>query len=727
MKKFILSFLLLTVSLFGENQNPQFYEPNTSQAQAGTLGFPYIMTPRRVAAYVTAHGGSGLTAIAPYSTLSNNTGASAIPVAAQSLILGTPGYSDTGIAAQFTGSISGYYQHIIQNTSAGTSASANFIVSNNLGTATTNYGEYGINSSTFTGTGSFNLPGAVYLDSASGDLVLGTLSSKGIHFVINGATTDALLINTSGNLISTGTLTLGSGSSVAGAWAAAQGTATTAPTSSVGFMAPTSVTTKFMMTLPGAPVTGFLFNTGTSDPSTLSFVAANGTGNVLLSSGTAAIASGKTLTVSNSVTLSGTDGSTISFGTGGTPAYIGTANSWAAGVKQTFSPNGTTAGFNVGSVSGDPGTPANGDLWYDSTGNLLRARINGATVSLNASGGSWSATSTNVQTQTALGATTASGYTLTNTTAAAAGVQQVSPASLWVGQGWKTTATAASQTVGFQVYVLPVQGTTNPTGEWHLQQSINGGAYADVMTITSGGTLTTTGVITAGSSFSTNSITGGFAAGNNDGFKWNSKSYLKSPSDGSITLFKADGTTPGGIGAPVSGLINRFRSNSSVSAQTPAATTRTYVTGSDIGAITAGDIVVGTMIFWEIDITKTAAGTASAIFDIAFGTAGSTADTAQVSFTKPAGAAQIDHCLVKIGATVKTNSASGVVIGDFTMMADGTNVAGGFLGAAKFVSSLTTTSGTFNTTTPTHVGICVTAGASDAWTINSCKVWSLNL
>ncbi len=53
-------------------------------------------------------------------------------------------------------------------------------------------------------------------------------------------------------------------------------------------------------------------------------------------------------------------------------------------VRQTFNPGATVAGLNVGSVAVDPSTPINGDLWYDSTGNLLRARINGATVSLGA-------------------------------------------------------------------------------------------------------------------------------------------------------------------------------------------------------------------------------------------------------------------------------------------------------------------------------------------------------
>lgn len=62
------------------------------------------------------------------------------------------------------------------------------------------------------------------------------------------------------------------------------------------------------------------------------------------------------------------------------------------GVKQTFNPNGTTAGLNVGSQAGDPGTPADGDVWYDSTANELTGRINGANVALGAGGGGASIT-----------------------------------------------------------------------------------------------------------------------------------------------------------------------------------------------------------------------------------------------------------------------------------------------------------------------------------------------
>lgn len=88
-------------------------------------------------------------------------------------------------------------------------------------------------------------------------------------------------LDASGNISTPGSVTTGAGGAIGGYVAMGQGTATTAPTSSVGFQAPTSVTTKFMMTLPAAPVTGFLLSTGASDPSTVTFVPPTGSGNVV--------------------------------------------------------------------------------------------------------------------------------------------------------------------------------------------------------------------------------------------------------------------------------------------------------------------------------------------------------------------------------------------------------------------------------------------------------------
>jgi hypothetical protein len=42
------------------------------------------------------------------------------------------------------------------------------------------------------------------------------------------------------------------------------------------------------------------------------------------------------------------------------------SNAWADGVKQTFNPDGTNAGINVGSQAGNPSAHASGDLWYNS-------------------------------------------------------------------------------------------------------------------------------------------------------------------------------------------------------------------------------------------------------------------------------------------------------------------------------------------------------------------------
>ena len=137
-----------------------------------------------------------------YSFIGNNTSSSAALSSLQSLILGTPGFSDTGIASQITtfGSTS-YFQSILQNPSSTSAASTDFIVANNNATATTYYGDFGINSSGFTGSGSLQLANATYLYSQSGDLVLGTNTSNAIHMVVNNGATDAMTISAAGGII----------------------------------------------------------------------------------------------------------------------------------------------------------------------------------------------------------------------------------------------------------------------------------------------------------------------------------------------------------------------------------------------------------------------------------------------------------------------------------------------------------------------------------------------
>ncbi len=119
-------------------------------------------------------------------------------VKATSLTVGALGYTDTGILMSLAGSSNSYQQAIIRNTNSGNTASADVIVSNNNGTATTYYGNFGINSSAFSGAGSLNLPNATYLYAANGDLVIGTATSNLVRFVVNSGATDAASISTAG-------------------------------------------------------------------------------------------------------------------------------------------------------------------------------------------------------------------------------------------------------------------------------------------------------------------------------------------------------------------------------------------------------------------------------------------------------------------------------------------------------------------------------------------------
>lgn len=98
-----------------------------------------------------------------------------------------------------------------------------------------------------------------------------------------------------------------------------------------------------------------------------------------------------------------------------------------------------------------------------------------------------------------LGTTIVGALQLTNSTAASVGAQQNSPALLLAGNGWKTTATAASQPISAGFYLKPVQGSTAPTAQMRWVYSINGAAFTDIGPyFTTGGNLTVDGTTTFG-------------------------------------------------------------------------------------------------------------------------------------------------------------------------------------------------------------------------------------
>lgn len=163
----------------------------TGSSGASTLGSNVLNIPNYTLAGLG--GVSTATAAATYLTIAN-------PAYTGSLTTGTLGYSDTGILGAVQSSTNSYNQFIIQNTNIGATASSDFVVNNNNSTATTFYGDFGMNGSGWGGSGAFNTANNVYLTSTTVDLAIGTMTSNAIHFVVNNGVTDAMTISSAGAL-----------------------------------------------------------------------------------------------------------------------------------------------------------------------------------------------------------------------------------------------------------------------------------------------------------------------------------------------------------------------------------------------------------------------------------------------------------------------------------------------------------------------------------------------
>lgn len=76
---------------------------------------------------------------------------------------------------------------------------------------------------------------------------------------------------------------------------------------------------------------------------------------------------------------------------------------WPDGVKQTFNPSSTTAGLNVGGVSGSPSSLADGDIWLDTSGTpAIKFRANNTTSTLGSGSSTWGSVGGTLSDQTDL-------------------------------------------------------------------------------------------------------------------------------------------------------------------------------------------------------------------------------------------------------------------------------------------------------------------------------------
>jgi hypothetical protein len=148
--------------------------------------------------------------------------------------------------------------------------------------------------------------------------------------------------------------------------------------------------------------------------------------------------------------------------------------------------------------------------------------------------------------------------------------------------------------------------------------------------------------------------------------------------------------------------------NFSASSQTFTAATRTYVAGSALRV--PGVLQPGSVFKWKFNLTKDANGTAASTIDIAVGTTGTTADTARVSFTKPAGTAVADEGWIEILCIVRSVGTSGVLVGEFQMTHN--LAATGHLQIPEATVS-TVSAGFDNSAANLFVGVCLTSGTAD--------------
>jgi hypothetical protein len=193
------SALFIPVSKFGERTGGASGSSTTTLQQAyDNSTSPEILTDATRGALTLKAGVSDTNSVFESANLAGNV---TLKINGDGdLSIGALTFTPAGEIITVADTHTSYLQQILQNKSNGVDASTDLVVTNNLGTDSTNFGDFGINSSAFTGSGSLSLANATYLYSSNGDLVLGTFTANGIRFVVNNSATDAMFIDSNGRV-----------------------------------------------------------------------------------------------------------------------------------------------------------------------------------------------------------------------------------------------------------------------------------------------------------------------------------------------------------------------------------------------------------------------------------------------------------------------------------------------------------------------------------------------
>ena len=109
-----------------------------------------------------------------------------------------------------------YLQAVLQNTSGTAGASTNYVLSNDLGTDSSYYGEFGMNSSTFSGANVpvdfYSINNGIYFSGHDGDITVGSGNGKKLYLAWGTTGQSAHVINASGAIGLNTNLAAGTGS-----------------------------------------------------------------------------------------------------------------------------------------------------------------------------------------------------------------------------------------------------------------------------------------------------------------------------------------------------------------------------------------------------------------------------------------------------------------------------------------------------------------------------------
>ena len=202
------------------------------------------------------------------------------------------------------------------------------------------------------------------------------------------------------------------------------------------------------------------------------------------------------------------------------------------------------------------------------------------------------------------------------------------------------------------------------------------------------------------------------------------QSYPSTPSSGYGSIWP-DSTAPQWFTKDDAGRAWGRSFNAAVASQGAGFATDTYVTNSDI-LIPSFGLQAKTSITWRLSASKTAAGTATPVYNIRIGAARTTADTARLTLTGPAQTAVADIGTLYITVTVRTVAASGVIQGTAWWVHRGT-AASTTVSGVGFANDTTghvegTSAGFDNSALGgSYVGLSIDGGASAAWTLTQVR------